>query len=148
MLLAFSFVYLLDQDHISTPAVTTPTISATCSKCGTIKKSGKTSCCGRGGSWFRNCGSGGNSNLGYTWSEGIRACKTKARSKAGIDQRLHLVQQLDTSTGAGVAHHTSKVVTVETDWIQQGVLYLRDVCEVIIAFTPRLHTLVENILNL
>merc|ERR1712113_1138023 len=64
------------MEACSKPKQTTR-ISSACSKCGTIKKSGKTSCCGRGGSWFRNCGGGGNSNLDHTWFEGIRACKTR-----------------------------------------------------------------------
>ena len=60
------------------PTVTmTMVVNSVCSKCGTIGKSGKLSCCGRGGSWFRTCGSGGNSNLAHTWSEGIRACKPR-----------------------------------------------------------------------
>ena len=94
---------VLDQyPRVLPPAATTITIGSTCSKCGTIKKSGKSSCCGRGGSWFRDCGSGGNSKFGHTWSEGIRACKVRVYSKTDIDQRLHASQQLSASTGAGV----------------------------------------------
>ena len=95
------------------PAATTTTISFACSKCGTIKKSGKTSCCGLGGSWFRNCGSGGNSKLDHTWFEGIWACKVRAQSKTAIDQRLHAVPQLHVSTGADVAHRKA-VITAAT----------------------------------
>merc|ERR1712032_1389933 len=52
------------------------TISPVCRKCVTIKKSGKMSCCGRGGSWFKKCGSAaaGNRQIEHTWYEGIRAC--------------------------------------------------------------------------
>merc|ERR1719174_1643012 len=63
------------------PASTTTTVRPVCRKCGTIAKSRKSSCCGRGGSWFRNCGSAGNAKLLHTWYEGILICKTRAPSK-------------------------------------------------------------------
>ena len=47
---------------------------ARCPKCGTVKKSGKRSCCARGGSWFNKCGDAGDTNFDHTWVEGIRAC--------------------------------------------------------------------------
>ena len=49
-----------------------------CPKCGTIKKSGKTSCCGRGGSWFGNCGNIGERTIGHTWFEGSHVCQSRA----------------------------------------------------------------------
>ena len=48
-----------------------------CPKCGTAKKSGKLSCCARGGSWFRKCGDALEANFDHTWVEGIQACKRK-----------------------------------------------------------------------
>ena len=71
----------------TTPARTTRTISSVCSKCGIIAKSGKNSCCGRGGSWFKNCGSAGNAQLAHTWYEGIRACGTRAQFEAASSQQ-------------------------------------------------------------
>ena len=64
-----------------------------CPKCGTIEKSDKLSCCGRGGSWFNNCGRDSNSKFDYTWYEGIQACKTLSRSTVFIVQQLHAVEQ-------------------------------------------------------
>ena len=64
-------------------------MSPVCLKCGTIKKSGKASCCGRGGSWFANCGGAGNVKLGHTWYEGIRVCKALPQSSAAIEQHLN-----------------------------------------------------------
>ena len=46
-----------------------------CVKCGTTKKSGKRSCCARGGAWFKKCGYAGDTQLDHTWAEGIQACK-------------------------------------------------------------------------
>ena len=69
-----------------TPAVVTPPINSACSECGTIKKSGKLSCCGRGGSWFGICRSDGNTNLGHTWYEGIQACKAQQFQSAVVQQ--------------------------------------------------------------
>ena len=51
-----------------------------CVKCGVAKKSGKRSCCARGGAWFKNCGDAGNMNFDHTWTEGIRACKSFVNS--------------------------------------------------------------------
>ena len=84
------------------------TISVVCSTCGTINKSGKMSCCGRGGSWFRKCGTSGNTKLHHTWHEGIKACNTWVHSKTTIDA----VEQKrnDFYNGAGTA--ISTVVTV------------------------------------
>ena len=71
------------------------TISSVCPQCGTIAKTGKSSCCGRGGSWFRNCGSAGNAKLRHTWYEGIRACKTRSQLKTASGQQPNAAQQLN-----------------------------------------------------
>ena len=52
-------------------------ISDKCLKCGTIKASGKLSCCARGGAWFKKCGDSANEKVDHTWAEGIRACESK-----------------------------------------------------------------------
>ena len=72
---------------MSARAVTAAPVSSVCLECGTMQKSGKISCCGRGGSWFGRCGSAENSNLAHTWYEGIRACKTR-QSQAVVVQQL------------------------------------------------------------
>ena len=64
------------------------TIGSVCPKCGITKKSGKLSCCGRGGSWFGNCENAGDMKLGHTWYEGLRSCGVRAQSKTVIDQQL------------------------------------------------------------
>ena len=63
-------------------------IVSVCHKCGTIEKSGRISCCGHGGSWFKNCGGDGNSKAGHTWYEGIQACKAGTHSKIIISHQL------------------------------------------------------------
>ena len=45
-----------------------------CPKCGSVRKSGRLSCCARGGAWFQKCGDVADTNVGYTWAEGFRAC--------------------------------------------------------------------------
>ena len=81
----------------------TTTISSACPKCGTIAKSGKISCCGRGGSWFGNCGSNGNAKLDHTWYEGIQACKTLSQSTTAIGRQSNAAQQRNSSNGPGMA---------------------------------------------
>ena len=51
-----------------------------CPKCGTVKKSGKVSCCARGAAWFKKCGDADNANFDHTWGEGIQACSGFATS--------------------------------------------------------------------
>ena len=58
----------------TTTSLSTPSISIGCVKCGVIKKSGKRSCCARGGDWFKNCGHAGDTQFNHTWIEGVRAC--------------------------------------------------------------------------
>ena len=65
-------------------APTPKTVGPVCPKCGIIKKSGKRSCCARGGAWFTNCGDVGDSNFGHTWVEGIQAC-TGFTSLSSVD---------------------------------------------------------------
>ena len=97
-----------------TPAGTTTTISSVCSKCGTIAKSGKRSCCGRGGSWFRNCGRAGSAKLRRTWYEGIRTCKTRTQLKTASGQQSHSAQQLNSRDDFGTANSKAVIRDVET----------------------------------
>ena len=90
-----SFI-LSRNPYMSTPAATTTTMTATgsiCFKCGTVKKSGKLSCCARGGSWFKNCGDSGDSKFEHTWVEGVQACaditSVSLSLKAQVQSMLH-----------------------------------------------------------
>ena len=79
-----SFVYCFCS-RLPTEAHTTTGLSAAgsgsvCPNCGITKKTGKRSCCGRGGAWFKNCGDARNTLFDHTWSEGIQACKDFAAS--------------------------------------------------------------------
>ena len=86
-------------------------ISVACPKCGTIKKSGRRSCCARGGAWFKNCGDGDDTNYDHTWAEGINSCKSfgspdmvespeqvMLHNVGGIAYGLNTSQAIDTST--------------------------------------------------
>merc|ERR1719237_138604 len=79
----------------------TAVIVSVCPKCGTIVKSVKRSCCGRGGSWFKNCGGTGNTKLHHTWYEGIQTCKARSQSKTVIGQQVHGAQQKGTDSSKG-----------------------------------------------
>lgn len=46
-----------------------------CPKCGLNKKTGKLSCCTKGGAWYKNCGNGPDAE--HSWEEGIMACNRK-----------------------------------------------------------------------
>ena len=94
--------------------MTTTTSRPVCPKCGTIGKSGKSSCCGRGGSWFRNCGSAGNRKFRHTWSEGILTCKTRAQWKAVRSRQPNAAQQLNSSDGIGTGNAKVVITAAET----------------------------------
>ena len=109
----------LDQYQMTTAAdTTTMIIVSICPRCGTISKSGKMSCCGRGGSWFNICGGAGNRKLHHTWSEGIQACNARSQSKTGIGEELNVGRQQvnDVSQGSAVitAANTFALASVNT----------------------------------
>merc|ERR1711927_134877 len=80
-------------DGVDSCKPTTKHMSPVCPTCGIMKKSGRLSCCGRGGSWFGNCGSAGSGKLYHTWYEGVHPCKTLAHSKAAIGRQANAAQQ-------------------------------------------------------
>ena len=92
--------------HLPTPVPKAKPISSICVECGTIMKSAKLSCCGRGGAWFGNCGSGTNSNLGHTWQEGIQVCKGRQFQAAVVQQRLNASQANSTSSSVDASAAT------------------------------------------
>ena len=96
--------------NIKTLAVTTTIAVSVCPSCGTIARSGKSSCCGRGGSWFKNCGGTGKKELHHTWYEGIQACKVRSQSKAVVGQKSNSVQQKHTDSSQGTAMANYKEV--------------------------------------
>ena len=70
--------------------------SSGCPKCGFTKRSGKYSCCARGGAWFKNCGSAGDIEFDHTWDEGIQACKGFVASVSVKSPLQVIVRGLDT----------------------------------------------------
>ena len=79
--------YTLALEHKSTskPLIIAKRVSPVCPKCSTSEKSGKRSCCARGGAWFQKCGAAG-SGAAHTFLEGLEACEETSRSP----QRLPL----------------------------------------------------------
>ena len=78
-------------------APTTTSASATggkrCPKCGKGKKSGKLSCCARGGAWFQKCGDGDDSKFDHTWVEGIQACNSLGSHSTEAPAQVMLRQE-------------------------------------------------------
>ena len=98
-------------------ATTVATIVAECSACAVINKSGKYSCCARGGAWFNNCGRAGDTTFGHTWTEGLKACKSVASLGFGrgeitavlldqtiASQQLNIVQNRTARPSADSTH--------------------------------------------
>ena len=93
----------------------TTTSRSVCPKCGTIEKSGKASCCGRTGSWFRICGVASNTKrLRHTWYEGILACKTRTPLKTVRAQQPNAAKQSNDSHGTGMGNSKAVIATAET----------------------------------
>ena len=71
------------------------------------------SCCGRGGSWFGNCGSAGDTTLDHAWHEGLQACKAQSQSKKVVDHQLNGAHHERNESFEGVDNANSKsVITV------------------------------------
>ena len=91
--------------------------SSICTKCGNIKKSGKRSCCARGGAWFKNCGDIGEKKFDHTWTEGIQACKyfvSLVSDKAPLQVMLNYVGKFD---------YRANISTSQNDTEQQSHIY-------------------------
>ena len=71
----------MHTDAYQAPSQSAISSSNGCWRCPRIKKSGKRSCCARGGAWFKNCGDDdGDMHFDHTWAEGILACNSLASS--------------------------------------------------------------------
>ena len=102
-------------------AATTKTISSVCAKCVIIRKSGKMSCCGRGGTWFGTCGGAGNTKVDRTWYEGIRACKAGRQSKTAMGQKLRAAQQKQKLNGSSNDNLSKAIATAITRGVSNSV---------------------------
>ena len=135
-------------EHCLCVRPTAMAVGLVCPKCGTVKKSGKMSCCGRGGSWFRKCGSFGNT---HTWYEGIQICKTRSRSIAG---QSNVVQHLKPGTGdaasmtdfISVVTHTTTAFTTTTPTSIATTTTTATIAAVSITTTPTVTTMSTTII--
>lgn len=82
-------LFVLEHFITCTLVPATKTGSPQCSKCGIIRKSGKKSCCARGGSWFQICGTADSTKVEHTWVEGVQACKARVQSEVVLGQQVH-----------------------------------------------------------
>mgnify|MGYP003341261771 CR=1 FL=1 len=92
-------------------------ISSICHKCGIVAKSGKVSCCGRGGSWFGKCGRAGNGKVAFTWYEGVQTCKMQPRSEARTIRQSSGIQannNRDSLQVIGMAKYKTAIATTKT----------------------------------
>lgn len=77
------------------PTDNTPSQTITCPKCG-ISKKGKSSCCFRGASWFKQCGDVGDTTFEHTWFEGVEACSavtSESNERELLRQRISAFQK-------------------------------------------------------
>ena len=106
--------------RILTLAARTSPISPVCPACGIIKKSGKLSCCGRGGSWFGTCGSAGNANLVHTWYEGVWACKAQFQIAVGQQLRAFRAKSNGFSDDPEMVVYSKAIVLANTSSSRPG----------------------------
>ena len=96
-------------------AMMTSSSGFACPECGIIGKSGKSSCCGRGGSWSGHCGSASSAKLRHTWYEGIQACETWSQLKAAQGRHSNAAQQPNSSSnGVDIVKANTVTITVKT----------------------------------
>ena len=83
----------------TTEAPTTPSASEIsikrCPKCVTVKKSGRLSCCARGGAWFQQCGDPGDTEFDHTWYEGIQVCQGFEKSVSTVSVLQDMLRHMD-----------------------------------------------------
>ena len=86
------------------------TTTLVCPECGFNPTSGEFSCCFRGGSWHKKCGTAQDPNYEYTWLEGAETCKSK-RSFLPIGIFYHhiLTIFLNVSTSAATPPSTKAI---------------------------------------
>ena len=74
------------------------------------------SCCGREGSWFKNCGGAGNAKRRHTWYEGIQACKARSQSKTAISNQRNGAQQkdVDSPEATDIANYKAVIADPKT----------------------------------
>ena len=112
----FSFINV----HLCTLAAMRTIVNVVCPKCGNIGKSGKRSCCGRGGSWFQNCGGAGNKRLRHTWSEGLQACKAGKQYRIVGAQQERAAYNMSTSNPKIDSVNIPINISTSTSVITQG----------------------------
>ena len=109
----------IPTEAVTTTAAAAVSINKGCSKCGTLKKSGKLSCCARGGDWFKNCGDISDLNFGHTWVEGIQAC-TRFVKLSSVESSELLMMNYDRSKAQSLTvvqspnttHHQTNVYPI------------------------------------
>ena len=112
------------------PASTTEPITApiglVCPKCGTSKKSGKLSCCIRGGSWYKNCGDPGDSSFDHTWFEGTQACTNFDSSLSGYQAPQVVASVVDRVSNANSMNSKTEIVIFASLFI--NIILLESMC--------------------
>ena len=73
------------------------------------------SCCGRSGSWIKECGGARHTRLQHTWYEGIQACRAQSQSRIVITQWENAAQPkgLDSFHGIGKADFREGIMPIE-----------------------------------
>ena len=75
----------------------TASTQESCPQCG-VMTTGQSNCCGKGGSWHRQCGPKGSPRP-HTWGEGLAACvptTTESTTIAGLDSYLYYISASET----------------------------------------------------
>ena len=96
-----------------------------CLNCAIARKSGKRSCCARGGTWFKNCGDAGDPQFDHTWAEGIQTCKNVGSSAsvessrkvmhhdAGVDQSPNATHLRNTTQKQMIISHSARISSTD-----------------------------------
>merc|ERR1711937_865236 len=83
--------------------------AGTCGACGIERKTGRPSCCARGGDWFKQCGKA-NAGKPHTWDDGIQACGASAAMRGQVGNMLRVSRQTN-RTGSDSAYNLRAIAT-------------------------------------
>ena len=125
---------IFPTDSMATISLSEVNSGHRCLKCGIIKKSGKRSCCARGGAWFKNCGDADDTKFDHTWAEGIEACADFAAPNLVKTPLQVMIRRVGLHISRGDSIFNSRTMYSED---QVGLMNI--VVYIFIFVTPHLH---------
>ena len=96
---------------VSTETTAATTAESGCPKCGTLLKTGKSSCCGRGGAWAGKCADEVSDDFDHTWIEGIKMCSSATALNSGQETSAEDTEYVESGISDAVSSQVCAKLT-------------------------------------